>query len=252
MNHLQDGFSEEFIRRVIAGYYGLITHTDAEIGQVMDEMTALGLMDDTRIIYTSDHGEAAGHHGILGKANHYEHGIGVPLLMAGPSIPKGRVIEQRTSHVDLFPTIVGAMAGEFGKEDADLPGISLWPAITGDEVPRAAFAEYHAMGSRNSGFAYRKGDHKLIYHVGMPRQLFDLAADPREENDLLQDSQDHPTADELEAELRRMVDPEEIDARSKSEQAAHMGKFGGIDAVRKEGLFSRSPIPGAKVELEQV
>lgn len=89
------------------------------------------------------------------------------------------MIEQRTSHVDLFPTIVEAMAGRFGKEDAGLPGISLWPAITGDEVPRAAFAEYHAVGSRNSGFAYRKGNHKPICHVGMPCQLFDLALDPR-------------------------------------------------------------------------
>lgn len=252
MNHLQDGFSEDFIRRVIAGYCGLITHTDEQIGQVMDEMKTLGLMEDARIVYTSDHGEAAGHHGILGKANHYEHGIGVPLLMAGPDIPEGRVIAQSASHVDIFPTIVEAMGGELTQEDADLPGISLWPAINGDEVERAAFAEYHAMGGRNSGFAYRKGDFKLVYHVGMPSQLFDLAADPGEENDLLWNGQAHPKADELEAELRRMIDPEEVDARSKREQAEHMEKFGGVEGVRKEGLFSRSPIPGAKVELEHV
>ncbi len=252
MNHLQDGFSEDFIRRVIAGYCGLITHTDEQIGLVLDELAALDLTDRTRVVYTSDHGEAAGHHGILGKANHYEHGIGVPLLMAGPGIPEGRVIEQNVSHVDIFPTIVEAMGANLTPEDSDLTGTSLWPALRGDEAPRTVFAEYHAMGSRNSGFALKDGKFKLIYHVGMPRQLFDLAADPMEEQDLLANENIHPKADELEHKLRRIVEPETVDAKSKADQAAHMEKFGGIDVVRKAGIFSRSPIPGAKVELEHV
>ena len=252
MNHLQDGFSEDFVRRVIAGYCGLITHTDEQIGQVLDELEALGLTGRTRILYTSDHGEAAGHHGILGKANHYEHGIGVPLVMAGPDIPQGKEVAQFASHVDLFPTIVEAMGIETSTDDADLPGRSLWPALNGDAQERTAFAEYHAMGNRNSGFALRRGNFKLIYHVGMPSQLFDLDADPLEENDLLWNGADHPAAKELEEELRRIVDPEAVDARSKADQAAHMEKFGGIESVRKEGVFSRSPIPGAQVELERV
>lgn len=252
MNHLQDGFSEDFVRRVVAGYCGLITHTDEQIGRVLAEMETLNLIDETRVLYTSDHGEAAGHHGILGKANHYEHGIGVPLVMAGPGIPQGRVVEQLASHVDLFPTIVEAVGAETAAEDIDLPGTSLWPAIQGGETVRDAFAEYHAMGSRNSGFALRHGDLKLIYHVDMPRQLFDLSVDPLEENDLLKDGGSHPSADMLESRLRQILDPAAVDARSKADQAVHMEKFGGVEAVRKEGIFSRSPIPGAEVELEHV
>ena len=98
----------------------------------------------------------------------------------------------------------------------------------------------------------KDGKFKLIYHVGMPRQLFDLAADPMEEQDLLANENVHSKADELERKLRRIVDPEAVDAKSKADQAAHMEKFGGIDVVRKAGIFSRSPIPGAKVELEHV
>lgn len=252
MNHLQDEYSEDFVRRVVAGYCGLITHTDEQIGEVIGAAEKLDLLDDTRIIYTSDHGEAACHHGILGKANHYEHALGVPLLMAGPGIPEGRTVDDVVSHVDLFPTIIEAMGLEPSPEDDDLPGASLWPAIFGEGPERTIFAEYHAMGSRNSGFAFRDGDFKLIYHVGMARQLFDLAADPGEENDLLRDGADHPMADRLEGGLRRIVDPEAVDARSKADQAAHMEKFGGIEAVRKAGIFSRSPIPGAEVELERV
>jgi choline-sulfatase len=250
MNSIEDEFDEDFVRRVVAGYCGLITHTDEQIGEVLQTVDALGLTDSTRMIYTSDHGEAACHHGILGKANHYEHALGVPLLMAGPDIPEGRIIEQPTSHVDLFPTITEAMGLE--QIDDDLLGQSLWPAIGGDEAPRTIFAEYHAMGSRNSGFALRDGDFKLIYHVDMPNQLFDLSTDPREENDLLADGKTHAAAGSLERQLRTIVDPEAVDARSKAEQAQHMEKFGGIDEVKKAGIFSRSPIPGKAVELEQV
>lgn len=253
MNHLEDGLPEELVRRVIAGYCGLITHTDEQIGQVISEMEALGLTDNTRIVYTSDHGEAAGNHGVLGKANHYEHALGVPLLMAGPGIPEGRVSDQFASHVDLFPTFAEAMGVELNAAaDADLPGVSLWPAIQGAEADRSVFAEYHAMGSRNAGFAYREGDFKLIYHVGMPSQLFDLANDPNEEHDLLEGGKTHPKAAELEAALRKIADPEEVETRCKREQAEHMEKFGGVEGVRKEGIFSRSPIPGVEVQLEHV
>jgi len=252
MNSVEDEFDEEFVRWVVAGYCGLITHTDEQIGLVMRELEALGLMNTTRIIYTSDHGEAAGHHGILGKANHYEHALGIPLLMAGPGIPEDRVVEQCVSHVDLFPTIAEAVGAELPEEDRDLHGMSLWPALQGDEVARTAFAEYHASGSRNSGFTIRDGNLKLIYHVGMPRQLFDLDADPLEEHDLLAEGGDRPEVDELEVKLRSIVDPEATDARSKADQVAQMEKFGGPDAVRKEGVFSRSPIPGATVEMEMV
>ena len=252
MNHLGYEYEEDFVRRVIAGYCGLITHTDEQIGEVMAAVEELGLTGNTRVLYTSDHGEAACHHGILGKANHYEHALGVPLIMAGPGLPEGQTVDTCVSHVDLFPTLTEGMGVAANPADAELPGRSLWPLIAGEQAPRTAFAEYHAMGSRNSGFACRDGDFKLIYHVGMPNQLFDLAKDPMEENDLLADGASHSKADELEGKLRRMIDPEAIDRKSKADQAAHMERFGGIEEVRKAGIFSRSPIPGAEVELEHV
>jgi len=252
MNHLQDGFSEDFVRRVIAGYCGLITHTDEQIGEVIAELHRLSLTDDTRILYTSDHGEAAGHHGILGKANHYEHSLGVPLILAGPDVPAGQVVDQPVSHVDLFPTILDAMDVTSPDMMPDWPGRSLWPIMAGETASRPIFAEYHAMGSRNSGFAVRDGDFKLIYHVDMPNQLFDLKADPAEQYDLLANGTTLPEAGRLERILREFVDPEGIDARSKRDQAAHMEKFGGIEEIRKTGIFSRSPIPGSAVEIEPV
>jgi hypothetical protein len=108
------------------------------------------------------------------------------------------------------------------------------------------------MGSRNSSFTLRDGDFKLIYHVGMDNQLFNLATDPLEEHDLLAGGAEHHAAAELERKLRDFLDPEEVDARSKAEQVAHMERFGGPEAVRKTGVFSMSPIPGKAANVESV
>jgi len=252
MNSFEGDLDEDFVRRAVAGYYALITHTDEQIGLVVEAMQNLDLNDNTRIMYTSDHGEAAGHHGIYGKANHYEHSIGVPLLISGPGIPKGAVAHQVASHIDLFPTIVEALGAGLAQVDEDLPGISLWPAIQGREEHRAAFTEFHALGSRNGSFALRDGKYKFIYHVGMPNQLFDVEEDPADECDLLLAAPDHPMAATLEAKLRAIVDPEEADAQAKADQLANADNFGGLEGVRKAGVFAASPIPGKAVEHEMV
>ena len=85
----------------------------------------------------------------------------------------------------------------------------------------------------------------------MPRQLFDLEEDPLEERDLLVADPSLSLADELEAELRTIVDPENVDRRAKTDQLAHADKFGGIEEVAKAGVFSASPIPGKAVEIEK-
>ena len=67
---------------------------------------------------------------------------------------------------------------------------------------------------------------------------------------MLEDDQ-HPVAQQLEAELRTIVDPEDIDRKAKADQLVHADRFGGIEEVAKAGVFSASPIPGKKVELEK-
>ncbi len=118
------------MRRIQAGYLGLIAHLDHEIGRLLDGLEASGFAGDTRVLYTSDHGDLAGQNGLFGKCCLYEGSIGVPLIMAGPGIPEGRrcargrsamSISSRPSSRPWAPDLVG--------EDADLPGRSLWPAL---------------------------------------------------------------------------------------------------------------------------
>ena len=235
---------ERMLRRVAAAYFGLITHLDEQIGAVMKVVEELGLLANTRIVYTSDHGELFGWHGLFGKKCLYEGAVGVPLLIAGPGVPENRVARQLVSHVDLFPTVVECVGAALAAPDHDLPGISLFPAMNGNESQRPAFAEYHAQASKAGQFMLRDGDLKLIYHVGMPAQLFDLAADPHEAHDLVEEGRDGGRAKALEAKLRAICNPEEADARAKADQRKMAEFWGGPDKFRGADQILSTPPPG--------
>ena len=85
------------LKKITAGYMALITHMDDQLGRVITAVEELGLIDDTHIIYTSDHGEMAGSHELLGKCNLYEGSIGVPLIVTGADIPEGVIITENVS-----------------------------------------------------------------------------------------------------------------------------------------------------------
>jgi choline-sulfatase len=243
-------FDEDLVRRTVAGYCGLVTHVDEQIGAVMAAAEELDLLSSTRILYTSDHGEAAGNHGLFGKAMMYEAALAVPLIVAGPGIPQGQCVGQFVSHVDLFPTLCEAMGVALADTDADLPGLSLWPAIGGRESERLGFAEFHSHPSRTGEFMLRDGSDKLIYHVGMASQLFDLSLDPLEINDLVPGGHADARLAVLEGKLREIVDPEAVDARAKADQRTAIERNGGADAIRARGAFSYSPVPGDSVKME--
>ncbi len=235
---------ERMLRRVAAAYFGLITHLDEQVGAVMKVVEELGLLANTRIVYTSDHGELFGWQGLFGKKSLYEGSVGVPLLIAGPGVPANRVVRQLVSHVDLFPTAVECAGAALDAADRDLPGISLFPAVNGAESRRPAFAEYHAQGSKAGQFMLRDGDLKLIYHVGMPAQLFDLANDPDEAHDLVEEGRDEGRAKALEAKLRKICDPEAVDARAKADQRKMAEYWGGPDKLRGAEQILFTPPPG--------
>ena len=237
---------ESALRRIAAAYFALITHLDEQIGIVLKAAEQLGLMQDTRVAYTSDHGELFGAQGMFGKKNLYEGAIRVPLLLAGPGIPQGGVVRQLTSHVDLFPTLVAGAGARLADVDRDLPGIDLWAAIEGRETERTLFAEYHAQGSRAGAFVIREGNMKLIYHVGMPAQLFDLARDPDETRDLA--AAEPETVQRLHVRLASICDPEAVDARAKADQRAAADYWGGADKLRGESQILFTPPPGVSKE----
>ena len=223
----------------------MCTYLDRQIGAVLAALTEQGLENSTRVIYTSDHGEMLGDHGMWGKNLMYEGASAVPFLMAGPDIAPGRVIHQPVSLVDLFPTIIVAWARPLTEADADLPGTSLWPAAQGDPLPeRTIFSEYHASGCREAMYMLRDATHKYVHHVGDPPQLFDLATDPTETRDLAGDSQLTPLKERFERQLRSIVDPEAMDSAAKADQARRIEAGGGLKVISERGpIAGGTPAP---------
>jgi choline-sulfatase len=200
-------------------------------------------------MYTSDHGESFGNHGIFGKNHLLEPAARVPMLMCGPGIPEHRVLSELTQSVDIFPTIVAGAGGPEEPESNRL-GESLWPAIDGKLRERTAFAEFHASGSLNGSFMWRQANEKLIYHVNMPAQFYDLEADPTEGHDLAGTAEGRERAARLETQLRKFVDPELVDTRAKADQSAMVARFGGEQAVRRTGSVIYTPPPGVEARVE--
>lgn len=235
---------------ILRAYYALSTHLDEQIGKVIEAVDRLGLAASTLVLYTSDHGEAAGAHGLFGKFSFFEDSAGVPLIIAGPDVPAGVRIDEPVSHVDLYPTIVEGAGLVPHPGEPPLGGESLWPIMRGAKRSAPVFGEYHAAGSASGNFMLRQRDDKLICVVGTPSQLFDLASDPDELHDLADTPAGHVKVRALEAELRRICDPEAVDARAKDDQRRKAEFWGGDEAILAEGLLVYTPPPGVAAETE--
>jgi len=124
------------------------------VGTISEALDSTGLAETTAVIYTSDHGEALGKRGHWAKSNLYDECTRVPLVMAGPGVPRASTCSTTVNLMDLAPTFLAA----FGLSDSTLPGCSLFDvAREPSDLERPAFSEYHAVGAQSGAFMLRKG-----------------------------------------------------------------------------------------------
>jgi choline-sulfatase len=238
-------FSAAQQRRALQAYLGLCSFMDANVGAVVDALDASGLADDTLVMYTSDHGESAGAHGLWFKHLMNDESVRVPLLLAGPGIDTG-VVDTPVSHVDLLPTFLSsAGVGQPGGEL--LPGISLLDRRGLADADRAIMAEYHANGSIAASFMLRNGRYKYVEYIGERSQLFDLAADPGEHTDLIDRADHGDVIADCSARLRQICDPVAVDAAAKADQARRVAEVGGIEAAGAHTV-AYTPVPSPDEE----
>ena len=180
----------------LAAYYACITGLDHHVGRIFSALKATGQWENTIIIFSGDNGLSLGEHGLFGKQNLYEFGgMHVPLVIAGPGIPKGRS-EALVYLMDLFPTLAD-FAGV--KLPEGVEGRSLRPVIEGRQ-PKVRDVLY--TGYRDCQRAIRDGRWKLIRYPLVDRtQLFDLSVDPHELTNLAARPERAATVAELTARL---------------------------------------------------
>ena len=241
-----EAFDPPMVRRAIAAYFGLTTFLDDNVGKILRALEETGLADATRVVYSSDHGDNLGTRGLWGKSTMYEESAGIPMIMAGPDVPAGKVCDTPVMLADGFPTFMQSLGARPDPRDKDLPGVSLLDIVNGAVPKRTILSEYHAAGAITGSYMIRNGRYKYIHYAGMPPMLFDLQADPYERKDLGADPAMRSVVAECEARLRAVVDPEAADRQARADQKAYIEKNGGKEAILKGGHFRFSPPPGVK------
>jgi len=231
-------------RLAMASYFGLISFLDEQLGRVLDALQDCGLAGETLVIYTSDHGDNLGARGMWNKSLLYRESTCVPLVLAGPGIAQRRCATNATL-VDLFPTVLQACGVPPQPEDAGLPGQSLLELASGANPSRAAFSEYHAVGSPSAAFMLAHGGYKYHHYVGYPCELFDLQDDPQELHDLAASPRHQAVREAFAQRLHAVVDPRQVDRMAKADQNALVAAHGGRAAALQLGKIGATPVPGA-------
>ena len=174
---------DEHVRNARHAYYAMTSWLDDRVGALLDALRATGLNDDTLIMFTSDHGDMLGERGLWYKMSFFERSVRVPLVLCGPGVPAAARVSSKVSLLDLLPTMADVATDGRGVEPAaPLDGHSLAPLL-GNGSSRAndhVVSEYLAEGTTQPAFMLRRGSVKYISCDGDPPQLYDLAEDPDE------------------------------------------------------------------------
>ena len=208
--------TEEHVRTARHAYYGMCSYVDDKVGRIMEALRATGLIDDTLVVFTSDHGEMLGERGMWYKQAFYEWSARVPLIVSKPgTFAPGRVGEL-VSLVDLLPTLLDFATDGNPPEAVDpFDGRSLTGLLGGStgQWPNQVISEYTGEGVRAPCRMLRRGRFKYMYTHGFPDRLYDLDTDPLELRNLVGAADTAQIAQELRAALLDGWDPDAISER---------------------------------------
>jgi len=210
------GRDEAERRAILSGYFAAVTAMDGNVGRIVAWLEEKGLRENTLIFFTSDNGMNMGHHGVYGKGNGtfpqnmYDTSVKVPAILSRPGrAPEGKVEEALLSHLDFMPTLLDYLGME-NPEAGDLPGRSFAPLLRGDTIAGREAVVIHDEYGPVRMARTREWKYVHRYPYG-PHELYDLANDPDERNNLFGDEQHRRRARELKALLdswfHRYVDP---------------------------------------------
>ena len=224
------GYTEDEVRAARAAYYGLITYLDDKIGRLLDALDELGMSQNTVVIYTSDHGESLGEHGLWRKMNFYEQSARVPLQISWPGvIGPGQRFDGAVSLVDVAATILDVASVDHTSQSfMNLDGVSLLPQMTGDANRQRdeAFSEHLAHGTDRPRAMIRQGRWKLSYshHSTSPDlELYNIDTDPGEFHNLANDGIHTAVQQRLSDRIMDIWgDPDALDQRIKDSQRSRL------------------------------
>jgi choline-sulfatase len=189
--------TSEQIRRWRAHYYANITLIDEGIGKILAALEQAGVLDDTMIVFTSDHGDALGDHGLVYKSFFYDCMARVPLIIRGPGVAAGRRCAALVSLLDLVPLFYRVAGVE---PPPALQGVDISPLLAEPDRPHR-----EAVVSENLGAVMvRDRRYKYVHYRNGDAELYDLQADPNELRNLAHNPTDAETIAHI-ARLRALL-----------------------------------------------
>jgi len=169
---------ERRLRMICAGYLGNLRYLDVCIGDVLKALEEAGLVENTIVVYTSDHGEMRGEHGLFQKFVFFEPSVGVPLIVSYPrAVPAGKVSRALVEYQALYPTL-SDLAGLPSPGQLDRASFGSLVHNPDAPGPPAVFAEYALSWAPR--YMIRTDRYKYIYNEGDIAELYDLEPDPGE------------------------------------------------------------------------
>lgn len=193
------------IKYMISNYYGLIAEIDHWVGILLDKLDELNLTEKTLVIFTSDHGEMLGAHGMREKSTFYEESSHIPLIMRFPGeIEAGTTVDGYISLIDLFPTILDYL--QIPEHESD--GVSLRGLIEGTDTEHGRYVvtEWDFRGPVEPNYMVLKDGWKLMIPYTKSstvlNALYDLNTDPHEINNLIGNNPNAADYEEKAEELR--------------------------------------------------
>ena len=204
-----DEYDDRTLERARAAYLACVDYLDEVLGELLGTLDDDGFLDNTVVVYVSDHGDLAGEHGLWWKNSWHEGSVRVPMMVQVPEHRRGEAhageISTPASLLDIYPTLC-ELAGFEPPEAVD--GVSLADAITdGVEPDRGpVFCDNFVPPYNDDALAYRvvrDGRYKYVGFSDAPELLFDLEADPHEQDNLAVDPTEEQAA--VRSDLRETV-----------------------------------------------
>jgi len=207
LNHL---VPDEVCRSARRATLGRITMVDDYIGRIISLLKKTGLYENTIIVYTSDHGDMMGEHGLWYKSTPYEWASRVPLIVAGPGIGHRRV-QEPVSTLAMGSTLCSLAGIEPVYPVCDADDFAAYVKREAPAERGTAIVEYYGEGTRKGWRMVRKGQYKLVYLPEDSIELYDLEADPNEWNNVASDPANVHIVNELKADALRDWDHKRAD-----------------------------------------
>lgn len=176
------------VKKHIQEYYAAISHLDEQVGRIIKHMENENMLENTYIVFTSDHGLSVGQHGLIGKQSLYDHSIRVPMIINGPGITKNKIIKEDIYLQDVMPTILD-LADIQVPSSVDFKSLkTMLFEKKNEKLYDAIYGTFGCCSTENYidfQRMIRKDDFKLmLFPINKRLELYDLKNDPYEINDL--------------------------------------------------------------------